>query len=660
VSEARSFILNVNDDDANRYLITRILEQAGYHTIEASDGREALLLARRRPALVVLDVKLPDISGLEVCRRLKADPLTQTIPVLQTSATFTSPERKVEGLDSGADAYLAQPIEPPELIATVRSLLRTQRAEHELQEAGHEWQRTFDAIADGVAIVGADGRTIRCNQAMSAMSGKPMEELIGCPATLLIPQDGSTTTEVLSGARRTRQRTVAELTVAERLFRLVADPIVDGHDEVERTVLIVVDITEHRRLEEDHRRRAEQLAELDRRKDEFLGMLAHELRNPLNAIAAANSLMDRVGAQDARNVRLRNTVRRQTRHLARLVDDLLEVSRVTRGKMRLQREPADLVAIVRSAIDNTRPLVEARNQHLNAVLPSDRLPMSADVLRLEQVFVNLLQNASKYSEPGSAITVECTVVGSRGRVRIHDEGIGIPRDKLSAVFDLFVQVDQSLARSLGGLGLGLTIARSLVQMHGGTIRAESEGEGCGSVFTVELPLEEVAVLAPATPREEPPAAEDDLVAPGSLSVVVIEDNSDAREMLHAWLEELGHRVSTAADGLEGLEVARTTKPDVVIVDIGLPGLDGYQVAENLRSLAECRAALLIAVTGYGRPEDSARAREAGFDAHLVKPVQPEHLARIIHARPRVESPAMAATPTAELGEAAEPDRRLQR
>jgi signal transduction histidine kinase len=221
-----------------------------------------------------------------------------------------------------------------------------------------------------------------------------------------MPRDGSTPDDLATGAIQQRQRVTSELTVGDRLYRLVADPIVDGDGVVERVVLIVADITEHRQLEEDHRRRAEQLAELDRRKDEFLGMLAHELRNPLNAIAAANSLMDRVGAQDARNTRLRNTIRRQTRHLARLVDDLLEVSRVTRGKMRLQKEPVDLVVILRSAIDNTRPLIDGRNQHLEVTLPAERLCMSADAFRLEQVFVNLLQNASKYSEPGSTIFVE--------------------------------------------------------------------------------------------------------------------------------------------------------------------------------------------------------------------------------------------------------------
>jgi signal transduction histidine kinase/CheY-like chemotaxis protein len=412
-------------------------------------------------------------------------------------------------------------------------------------------------------------------------------------------------------------------------------------------VLLVGAIVDERahRLDEEHRRRADELAELDRRKDEFLGMLAHELRNPLNAIAAANSLMDRVGAQDARNTRLRNTIRRQTRHLARLVDDLLEVSRVTRGKMRLQTEPTDLVVVLRSAIDNTRPLIDGRNQHLEVTLPAERLCMTADSLRLEQVFVNLLQNASKYSEPGSTIYVECAghASGDAGRdraiVRVRDQGVGIPESQLTAIFDLFVQVDQSLARSLGGLGLGLTISRSLVQLHGGTITARSEGRGRGAEFIVELPLEEVQPLVQALG----PDATADLLGqvPASLVVLVVEDNRDAREMLQAWLQDLGHRVHSACDGIEALALARTVRPDVALIDIGLPGLDGYQVAENLRASADGERTLLVAITGYGRPEDSARAREAGFDAHLVKPVQPEMLARLIRSAGKVAAASPA-------------------
>jgi PAS domain S-box-containing protein len=499
-----------------------------------------------------------------------------------------------------------------------------------------EWLRTFDVVTDGVAVLDAGGITLRCNAAFCRWAGRSHDLLIGTPVSKLIPDLGTTLSDIVNGALKRRERTVAEVAGAERLIRVVADPVLNRDTAVDSIVLVVTDMTEFRRLEDDKRYGTEHLAELSRRKDEFLGMLAHELRNPLNAIAAANSLMDLVGAQDDRNVRLRGTIRRQTGVLARLVDDLLEVSRVTRGTLRLQPELHDLVAIVQSAADNARPTVEARQQTLDLSLPSTPLPIRADAVRLEQVFVNLLQNASKYSERGARVTIECQRVADgsapRATVRVKDEGVGIPGDKLEAIFDLFFQVDQTLARSLGGVGLGLTIARRLVELHGGTIRAASAGVGHGAEFSVELPLsaEPVGAAAPhSTPSTLPAGSEPFRTDGVPLTILVIEDNRDARETLHAWLEELGHRVFEAERGPEGLEIARAIRPDVALVDIGLPGIDGYEVAKGLRASQECRKTLLVAITGYGRREDSARARDAGFDLHLVKPIQPEQLARAI-------------------------------
>jgi PAS domain S-box-containing protein len=511
-----------------------------------------------------------------------------------------------------------------------------------------EWLPTFDVVTDGVAVLDAGGITLRCNAALCRWAGRSQHLLVGIPVSRLIPDLGATPSDIVDAVLKRRERTVAEVAGAERLIRVVADPVLDRDGRVDRVVLVVTDMTEHQRLEDEQRRGAEHLAELSRRKDEFLGMLAHELRNPLHAIAAANSLMDLVGAQDDRNVRLRGTIRRQTGVLARLVDDLLEVSRVTRGTVRLQQELHDLVAIVQSAADNARPTIEARQQTLDLRLPSAPLPMRADALRLEQVFVNLLQNASKYSERGKRVTLECQRVAAggppRGMVRVTDEGVGIPRDKLDAIFDLFFQVDQTLARSLGGVGLGLTIARRLVELHGGTIRAASAGVGYGADFIGELPLsaEAVAATAPqSTPSTHPADSESLTTDAAPLTVLVIEDNRDARETLKAWLEELGHRVFEAERGPDGLELARAIRPDVALVDIGLPGLDGYGVAKGLRESQECRNTLLVAITGYGRREDSARARDAGFDLHLVKPIQPEQLARAIRTpkRDSIESPS---------------------
>src|SRR6185312_11261897 len=338
------FVLVVNDDAATRYMLSRILRQSGYRIIEAVTGVEALELAERRPALIILDVRLPDISGLDVCRRLKARPETASIPILQTSATFVSAERRVEGLDSGADGYLAQPIEPPELIATVRALLRTSRAEQSVREAAADWQRTFDAIGEPVALLDMRGAVVRSNSAFRTLSSTAQN---GGQDRIKDRLNDRLNDHLLArlfkaaGLRLDASvRQTGEASHGDRAYRLSVDPIrgADSSDPV-RYVFVATDVSELKRLEELHRRRAEELDEADRRKDEFLAMLAHELRNPLNAIAAAIALHDRISEKNDRTARLRASVLRQTKNLSRLVDDLLDVSRLTRGRIPLKKEP---------------------------------------------------------------------------------------------------------------------------------------------------------------------------------------------------------------------------------------------------------------------------------------------------------------------------------
>jgi PAS domain S-box-containing protein len=625
-------ILNVNDDHATRYLLGKILVKGGYRVVEAATGTEALRLAAELPDLVVLDVRLPDVSGLEVCRRLKGDPATSTIPVLQTSATFTSSTRKIEGLDSGADAYLAQPIDELELLATVRALLRARRAEDLVSRAAHRWQATFDAIGDGILIVDGEGAVVSCNRAMARLVGEAANNVVGRTASWslgrLVPY---ATLEALLGEARQQRREI-EVGAGGRWYRLSGDPMNEGPEGKRLAVLVLVDITERKWLEEEQRARAEELAEAARRKDEFLAMLAHELRNPLNAISASNALQDKVGAQDPHNARLRSVVARQTRNLARMVDDLLDVSRITRGQIQFRKSPVDLVQVVRQAVQGSAQLVEARKHPLSVALPPGPVPIEGDDLRLEQAFSNLLSNAAKYSEPGTPLAVSLASEGEGGArtavVRVRDEGIGIPAGMLDAIFDMFVQADQPLARTLGGLGIGLTMVRTIVQSHGGTVVAESAGVGRGSEFVVRLP-------APDLPESLPPAvpsvAPRDVDAP-AYKVLVVEDNEDARELVTAWLEMSGHSVQGAADGQAGLELALAMRPDVALVDIGLPVLDGYEVAKSLRAADGGESVFLVAVTGYGRPEDKARALDAGFDAYVVKPLDKAALARVLDPR----------------------------
>jgi signal transduction histidine kinase len=360
--------------------------------------------------------------------------------------------------------------------------------------------------------------------------------------------------------------------------------------------------------------------EINRHKDDFLAMLAHELRNPLAPILSAMQVIRRHPANEEVVHRAQEIVERQVRHQARLLDDLLDVSRITRGRIRLRRAPVELRSAVSAAVEATRPLIDARSHALTVVLPETPLRLEADPTRLIQIIANLLDNAAKYTSPGGQITLAARQDGDAVVLSIRDTGVGIPLDMQSRVFELFTQVDAPIARSLGGLGLGLTLVRRLTELHGGAVAVASDGPGRGSEFTVRLPIGQ----AEPAPEATTPGAR------GRRHVLVIEDNADAREMLRVALELDGHRVETAEDGPRGVEVALRTTPDVILVDIGLPGLDGYAVGRRLRAALGDRVTL-VALTGYGQSEDRRRTSEAGFDAHLVKPVDPDVLGRALAA-----------------------------
>ena len=358
--------------------------------------------------------------------------------------------------------------------------------------------------------------------------------------------------------------------------------------------------------------------EISRHKDDFLAMLAHELRNPLAPILSATQVIRRHPDNGDVIQRAREIIERQVRHQARLLDDLLDVSRITRGRIRLRKAPLDMRSAVSAAVEATRPLITTRNHTLTVVLPDAPLLLDADPTRLTQIITNLMDNAAKYTDPGGEIEVSARREGDDIVLSVRDTGIGIPHDMQGQVFDLFTQVDVPIARSLGGLGLGLSLVRSLAELHGGSATVTSDGPGRGSTFTVRLPVG----TAEAGTGAAPPAPV------GVRHVLVIEDNADAREMLRIALELDGHRVETAADGVAGVETALRSTPDLVLVDIGLPGLDGYAVARRLRAALGARVTL-VALTGYGQTEDRRRTSEAGFDAHLVKPVDPDVLSRAL-------------------------------
>jgi signal transduction histidine kinase len=383
----------------------------------------------------------------------------------------------------------------------------------------------------------------------------------------------------------------------------------------------------------DNARLYDEAQEALRRRDEFLAMLGHELRNPLAPIRTALELVRLKCPDDPDLTWARGAIERQVAHLTRLVDDLLDVSRITRGKIRLTRRPVRLAEVVAHAVETSLPLIDARRHRLELSVPEDAGTVEGDFTRLAQVISNLLNNAAKYTAEDGLIRLSVEPVGGEAVLRVADNGAGIPPEMLPHIFDLFTQVDATLERSEGGLGIGLTLVRSLVAMHGGSVQAFSEGRGRGSEFVVRLPLHHPSPPVPG-PRS-PAAAERGARGKGEgTRVLVVDDNRDAAETLALLLKALGHEAATAYDGPSAIEAARALLPDVVLCDLGLPGMSGYQVAEKLRALPQLRGVRLVAITGFGTPEDRERSRQAGFDEHLVKPASPDALVKVLHPLPQ--------------------------
>ncbi|HEX4334006.1 MAG TPA: ATP-binding protein [Usitatibacter sp.] len=372
-------------------------------------------------------------------------------------------------------------------------------------------------------------------------------------------------------------------------------------------------------------RRARELRDADQRKDEFLATLAHELRNPLAPLRNALEILRMKNVEPASAEKARQMMQRQLAQMVRLVDDLLDVSRITTGKLAVRREPLALQAAVNDALETVRPLMETRHHQLDVSLPPEPLMVVGDRTRLAQVFSNLLNNAAKYTEPGGRVWISLEAQGEEAVLRVRDAGIGLDPHALSTIFDMFVQVDRSLERTQAGLGVGLTLAKRLVALHEGTIAGRSEGGGLGSEFEVRLPLAAAGVAA----AESQPTSQAAPATLRRLRILVADDNIDAATSLADLLAARGHDVRIAHDGAQALFVARGYEPEVAFLDIGMPKVHGYEVARRLREEPATRRTLLVALTGWGREDDRQRAREAGFDRHLVKPPEPAEIDRIL-------------------------------
>ncbi len=483
------------------------------------------------------------------------------------------------------------------------------------RDGEEQYRLLMENVKDyAIFMLDSQGRMVTWNVGAERILGYKEGEIVGQPfARIFTPDDveqGKPELELRVAADKGRvedERWHVRKDGTRFWASGVVTPLRDEDGTLRGFAKILRDITERKKNEEE-------LAEANRRKDEFLAMLGHELRNPLAPVHNAVQIIQREGSEKPTVKQAADMIDRQMRRIVRLVDDLLEVSRITNGKIQLHRRREQLAVLVTHAVESVRPLIESRKHELSLSLPAEAVWLDADPIRLEQVFANLLNNAAKYTEPGGHIWLSVEQEGQEAIVRVNDTGIGIRSDMLPRIFDLFVQSDRALDRAQGGLGIGLTLVRKLVEMHGGTVEGFSEGVGKGSEFVVRLPV--VPEVKELPPEAVPQPARQQC---GSLRVLVVDDNVDAAESLAMLLRYSGHEVRAVHTGPRALQAAQAESPDVILLDIGLPGMDGYEVARRLREQGAGKVHL-IAMTGYGQETDRQRSQDAGFDFHLVKPV----------------------------------------
>ena len=576
-------ILLVDDQPARLLTYEAVLAELGQNLVTARSGLEALeKLMREEFAVVLLDVSMPDMDGFEAARLIHDHPRFERTPIIFVTGVHISELDRLKGYKVGAVDYVSIPVVPEILRSKVAVLVELYCKRRELRELNRNLALANERLA----------------QANLALREERTRELEQFNATL------QRANEQLARANRSLQREVSERARAE-----------------------------------------DALKEADRRKDEFLAMLAHELRNPLAPILNAVQLM-RMDLSAKQLSWSRDVIERQLSYLTRLVDDLLDVSRITRGKISLAREPVEVATLIARALETVAPLIEERGHHLEVQAPAEPLLLYGDPLRLTQALGNVLGNAAKYTNRGGHILLRVQHAGEAVELRVCDDGVGIPAERLPLIFDLFTQLDSRSDYAQSGLGIGLALVRRLMQMHGGTVTAASEGSGRGSEFTIRLPLLP-AEAAPA--RAADGAVRAELAPVVGRRILVADDNPDALASLAEVLKLQGHEVFSAANGTLALECAERHRPDVALLDIGMPLLDGYEVARRIRAQPWGAQVTLLALTGWGQEPDRRRSQSAGFDQHLVKPLDLARLNELLGRLP-LGAPPPAAAAAAQRGE----------
>lgn len=613
-------ILLVEDEAAVREHLADVLSDE-YIIETAGNGREALAaVLRAAPALVVTDIVMPDVDGIELLRTLRGTPATETIPVLLVSGQALG-ERRIEGFQQGADGYLTKPYTERELRAYIGSMLRAARRrsaaarEEAERQALRERAALLESMTDAFYALDQDFRFTYLNQRALDHFGQTRDALLGQVIWDVYPLTRG------SVFQHEYERAVREqCTVAFEAPSLISGRWVDvrAYPTAQGLAAHFRDVTYRKRAEE-------QLKEADRRKTEFLAILAHELRNPLAPLRNGLNILKLRGAADpALSSQTVDMMDRQMAHLVRLVDDLLDVSRITRGRLELRRQTVLLADVVARAVEAAGSFIQSHQHQFALDVRAKDLLVDGDPDRLAQVFSNLLLNGAKYTPRGGRIELTLTREHDFAVIAVQDNGMGIAPSALEHIFEMFSQARAAAMQATEGLGIGLSLVRTLVQMHGGTVEAFSEGPGKGSTFTVRLPV--VAGTA-VQPRE----AERIRRQPHRHRILVVDDNADAAGTLAMLLKMQGHDVRTAADGEEALEQARTGDPDIIFMDLGMPRLDGIEAARRIRALPQCREVRIVALTGWGQDADRRRTREAGMDHHLTKPVSLEALQSLLGA-----------------------------
>jgi CheY-like chemotaxis protein len=658
-------VLLVDDKEENLYLLRALLTGNGYAVRTAQNGKEALELARANPPdLIISDILMPVMDGFTLCRICKQDPTLGRVPFVFYTATYTDPKDEQLALSLGAERFLIKPIEPDRFIALIAGVLEEYRrgrvraqqkvpvreeqylreynavlihkledklvqleqANRMLAEKAIFHQATIDATAARLAVIGQRGEVLSTNKAWTQgplLPGDP--EILG----LRVGDDALATLECHHPEHSEAMRRIREALGAileNRSSALEVEvPYGDAQWLIVRlepvgvagasAIITCVDVTELKRAEQA-------MAEASRRKDRLLGLLGHELRNPLAPIKSASHVLQAIAFADPKAQRAAEIIDRQASHLARIVDDLLDVERIAGRTLVVKDVLVDFAQVVRSTTVDYSSGFESRGVALRLDVPAEPVWVRGDATRLTQVIGNLLDNARRFTDRGGRVEVRLTQDSAQRRAElvVRDTGVGMSAEILARVFEPFEQAQQDSARTRGGFGLGLTLVKGLVELHGGEVRAASAGPGRGAEIFVTLPLSE-----PPRREEKPPRR---LPAEG-VRVLVVEDNHDAAEMLQTVLEMVGCRVQIAYDGRSGLALAQAQPPEAILCDIGLPDMDGYMVARAVRGDPRLRSVRLIALTGYGHDEVRRQAQEAGFDSHVIKPADPDQLLRLL-------------------------------